>query len=521
MLADAAAARAETASPALPPPPAGDRALTVGGADARGASTFRARLAFDFASHPVTVLAPDQTESALVSEQFWLSLGASFALAHRVLFALELPVLLAQSGQGPAAAGAPPATGAGLGDARLLVRARVLGAADASEKLAAGVELRVPSASRDWAGDPGFGVRPFVGASTEGRRARLGGELGVLFARSAVIDGLLPLRTGTSLTLGLAASVALDRKGELGVGPELAGRFAFGGDAKLFDPRSSSGQALLGARYVPGAGPVVIALGAGPGLGEGVGAADLRVLASVAYSPEEPAPPPDRDGDRVADAHDSCPSVAGAASEDPLMNGCPELPTDTDGDAIADMLDACPKQAGPAHRERRLHGCPPAPDSDGDGFDDPIDACPAEAGVASQDRDRNGCPPPAAKLVAAQIVISEQVKFETGTAELRPESAGILEAVRRVLGEHPELERVEIQGHTDSTGSVESNRKLSDERARAVLAWLVEHGITEARLVAKGYGPDRPLAGNDSEAGRATNRRVEFHVIASKPGVAP
>jgi OmpA-OmpF porin, OOP family len=515
-------ARADTASPGVAFAPAGDRALSVGGADARGEATFRARAALDHARAPVTLLAANQDEIAVVSEQLWVSLGASFALSQRVLFAFELPLLVLSDGETPpAGSGLEAAGGGGLGDVRLLSRARLLGAADAPQKLGAGLELRLPTASRAWAGDPGIGVRPFVALSAEGKRARAGAELGLLFAPSVTLRGLLPVRTGSAITAGLAASVAVDRGAELGVGPELSGRFVFGGDAKLFDPRSSSGHALLALRYAPGLGPFVVSLAFGPGFGQGVGAADLRVLTAFAFSPEAPPPPPDRDADRVADAHDACPSVSGAASEDPMMNGCPELPSDGDGDAIPDMLDACPKQAGPANAERRLHGCPPAADTDGDRVRDPIDACPEQAGVASADPRRHGCPPPEAKLEASQIVISEQVQFETGTAELRPESSAILDEVRRVLERHADIERVEIQGHTDATGSAETNRKLSEERARAVLDWLVARGVSASRLVARGYGPDRPLADNALEAGRAQNRRVEFHVVAVEPGAPP
>src|SRR5687768_15232503 len=123
---------AETANPALALAPAGDRALLVGGADARGAATFRARVAFDYASRPVSVLAPDQSEYSVVAEQAWVSFGASFALSQRVLFALELPLLAAQSGEQPDAATLPlaPASDGGLGDVRVLARARLLGAAD-------------------------------------------------------------------------------------------------------------------------------------------------------------------------------------------------------------------------------------------------------------------------------------------------------------------------------------------------------------------------------------------------------
>jgi outer membrane protein OmpA-like peptidoglycan-associated protein len=218
----------------------------------------------------------------------------------------------------------------------------------------------------------------------------------------------------------------------------------------------------------------------------------------VSFSPEAPPPPPDGDDDTVPDDRDACPSVPGSPSEDPLMNGCPELPTDSDGDAIPDMFDACPRTPGPANVERRLHGCPPPPPK----------------------------PPPKAELVAEQIVISEQVQFETGTAALKAESDAVLGQVARVLADHPELELVEVQGHTDDTGTPELNQRLSDDRARAVVTWLAGHGVAASRLVAKGYGQERPIADNATEEGRAKNRRVEFRVVrptrdSEKPGGKP
>jgi outer membrane protein OmpA-like peptidoglycan-associated protein len=124
-------------------------------------------------------------------------------------------------------------------------------------------------------------------------------------------------------------------------------------------------------------------------------------------------------------------------------------------------------------------------------------------------------PPPAASLVESKIEISEQVQFETGTAVLRAESDGILAQVLRVLGEHPELTAIEIEGHTDNTGTPELNRTLSRQRAEAVLAWLVARGVAPTRLQAKGYGQDRPIDDNATEAGRAKNRRVEFRVLGA------
>jgi outer membrane protein OmpA-like peptidoglycan-associated protein len=247
--------------------------------------------------------------------------------------------------------------------------------------------------------------------------------------------------------------------------------------------------------------PFVVSAGAGPGLGQGAGAADLRALARLTYSPEAPPPPPDADGDGIADGADACPRVRGVPSGDPLMNGCPALPTDTDGDTVPDVRDACPRRPGLPNRDPKLHGCPPPP---------PAPPAPPPPPA-----------PPRATLVEQEIVISEQVQFETDTAVIRRESDALLTDVARVLSEHPELVRVEVEGHTDSTGTREHNQKLSEERARAVMAWLVAHGIAPERLSAVGRGQDAPIATNDDEAGRAKNRRVQFRVLERKPKETP
>jgi outer membrane protein OmpA-like peptidoglycan-associated protein len=91
-----------------------------------------------------------------------------------------------------------------------------------------------------------------------------------------------------------------------------------------------------------------------------------------------------------------------------------------------------------------------------------------------------------------------------------------------VLEQHPEIERLEVQGHTDNLGSDEFNRVLSEQRAAAVAQWLIAHGTSAARLVSKGYGTSRPVASNDSEQGRTKNRRVEFRVLQRPtPGAQP
>jgi outer membrane protein OmpA-like peptidoglycan-associated protein len=218
-----------------------------------------------------------------------------------------------------------------------------------------------------------------------------------------------------------------------------------------------------------------------------------------------------------------CPSLPGEASEDPLMHGCPALASDADGDGIPDTLDGCPRTPGEPSVVRRRHGCPPARDSDRDSIIDGEDACPDVEGVESTNPKQRGCPAPEpkVKLEAAQISIFEQVQFETGTALLRPDSFGLLQQVADVLRQHPEIESCEVAGHTDDTGTSQLNRELSLARARAVMDWLVVHGVEARRLTARGYGDTRPIADNATEEGRTRNRRVEFLILrraASAPG---
>jgi OmpA-OmpF porin, OOP family len=250
--------------------------------------------------------------------------------------------------------------------------------------------------------------------------------------------------------------------------------------------------------------------------------------------PKEPGPAElmgcperDADGDGIENGEDACPKEAGPAER----KGCPVR--DMDGDGIEDGSDACPKEAGPAERK----GCP-VKDSDGDGVVDERDLCPNEAGLLElrgcppKDTDgdtvsdhldncpnekgppaNQGCPEKEKQLVAIEkgrLEIKEQVFFDTAKSTIRSRSFKMLDQVARVIKEHPEIEKVIIEGHTDSTGSAEFNRKLSQARAESVMAYLVNRGVEPARLEAKGYGPDRPIASNETSRGRAVNRRVAF-----------
>ncbi len=109
-------------------------------------------------------------------------------------------------------------------------------------------------------------------------------------------------------------------------------------------------------------------------------------------------------------------------------------------------------------------------------------------------------------------MVLRNVFFDTGSANLRPESAPELNRLARLLKENPGL-NVRINGHTDNVGSPEDNQALSEARAKAVYDFLLEKGIEDERLSYKGFGESRPVAGNDTAEERQRNRRTEFEVL--------
>jgi len=166
-------------------------------------------------------------------------------------------------------------------------------------------------------------------------------------------------------------------------------------------------------------------------------------------------------------------------------------------------------------------GAPATADGDGDGVADELDACPAEPGVASAEPNRSGCPERKRVVVETiGIVIIERVRFARGSATIAPDSRLLLEETVKVLQGTPTITRLEVQG---SASTDEANgQRLSEQRAKAVVAWLVAAGVDASRLVAKGYGTSRPLADSATSDGRARNRYVEFFVLdESGPHAGP
>lgn len=125
-------------------------------------------------------------------------------------------------------------------------------------------------------------------------------------------------------------------------------------------------------------------------------------------------------------------------------------------------------------------------------------------------------PPPAAEVKDDKIELKQKVEFEVAKATLLPASKTLLDEVVTIMKEHPEIERIRIEGHTDSDASDAYNLKLSNDRAASVRAYLESKGIEGKRMESKGFGESKPLADNSTEAGKEDNRRVEIHIVKRK-----
>jgi outer membrane protein OmpA-like peptidoglycan-associated protein len=218
-------------------------------------------------------------------------------------------------------------------------------------------------------------------------------------------------------------------------------------------------------------------------------------------------PDKDSDGDGVIDRKDKCPDKAGPVERD----GCPE--EDKDNDGIGDSVDKCPEEAEDKDNFEDEDGCPD-PDNDKDGVADAQDKCPTEPESKNGYQDEDGCPDEVPAPVKKFTGVVKGINFRRNSADIKPSSFPLLKEAVSVFRNFPEL-RVEISGHTSNEGKRDFNMKLSRKRAESVKGFLVSAGIDEKRIGTVGYGPDRPIAENDSKEGQEKNRRIEFRLLSA------
>lgn len=231
---------------------------------------------------------------------------------------------------------------------------------------------------------------------------------------------------------------------------------------------------------------------------------------------------PDTDGDGLTDG------------EEYLTYKTNPLNRDTDGDGLSDYDEVKVYKTNPLVADTDGDGLndgdevmkyktdPLKADTDGDGLSDGDEVMKYKTDPLKKDTDggsvedgvevKRGTDPLNAEDDVVKVgvpIILEGITFDVNKATIKPESEETLMKALKTLQTYPEIE-VEIGGHTDSDGSAKSNLKLSQARADAVKAWLVEKGIDPKRITTKGYGEDKPIADNKTKEGKAKNRRIEF-----------
>jgi len=206
---------------------------------------------------------------------------------------------------------------------------------------------------------------------------------------------------------------------------------------------------------------------------------------------------PDKDKDGIADKDDACPDVPGLAA----FKGCP----DTDGDGVPDKDDKCPDT--PKDVKVDTKGCPI--DSDGDGVPDYLDKCPTVPGV----KENNGCPrEKTAEELEAERMKIDPVYFDSNKSNIKDSEKAKIEKLVNLLKENANYS-VNIKGYADSKGSDAYNLGLSNKRVSSVVNSVLHNKIKTKRItMKKGFGEANPAATNDTDEGRALNRRVEFEV---------
>ena len=490
-------------------------------------------LLLDYANDPLVYKFEDREET-VVAHHLVGHLGVALGLGDRATVFGMLPLHLVMSGDSDLTV-AEKADGPGLGDLALGGRLMLLG--DASSSLAISGELvaRFPTAelangNQVYTGDKIGSYEPALIAEGRFGRFDVRGRAGARLRKKTDIGNL---ELGQELLYGVGARLLL------GAGVYAHAELYGGTTLNKFGKREQSPlEVLLGAKAQ--LSDWSIGAAAGPGLVEGYGSPDVRIIGSMGYAPvAREEGPKDTDGDGMLDPDDQCPLEPEDKDQFEDDDGCPD--PDNDKDGVADVVDQCALDPEDADEFEDADGCPD-PDNDKDGLLDGVDQCPLEPEDKDNFLDQDGCPDPdndkdgtldvddlcpiepgaveakgcpksvRVDLDKGQIMILDRVEFATNKDVILDRSMPILQEVADTLRANAQLALVRVEGHTDNVGKPAKNQDLSMRRARSVVRWLVDRGIEPSRFEAYGCGQNRPLRENTTAEGKQQNRRVEFHI---------
>ena len=548
-----------------------------------GHMRFGAHIHLDYGHDPFVVegtAGDSSTEiAAIVQHQLTGTAGVSLGLFDRLVVYLGLPVHLLLQGQDVSGFAVTPPDGGGLGDFYFGARVRLLG--DDDDVLAVALQLgaTAPSSQKTYRGENFLTIHPELLAEVRSSGLRVTVNLGGRVREDQILqnDSLI----GDELTFGLGIAVPVvgthfrPWETRLDLLLQAYGETAF----KNFFGREETGLEAIGGLKLHHSSGFVIGGAAGAGLNRGIGSPDLRAILTLGWGTPPEAPdtaPGDRDGDGILDPDDQCPDEPEDRDGFEDEDGCPD--PDNDRDGILDVNDECPLEPEDADGIADEDGCPEE-DYDEDGLPDVIDECPLEPEDHDDFEDDDGCPDPdndqdtvldvddrcplvpgvpendgcpgdrdgdtvlddvdncpdepgpvenqgcprrqLVRITEDHLEILDTVYFRTNSDVIQSRSYELLENVAQVIVNHPEIQLVRVEGHTDSRGDDNYNMRLSQRRSESVMRFLVEHGVAESRLTARGFGETHPIESNNTRAGRAANRRVEFNLGQEHESVQP
>jgi len=473
----------------------------------------------------------------VIQDQLTADLYGSIALWDRLSVGLSIPLFLLNSGEKEGFIDVDPEVSSfALGDVRLSPKVAIMQRERDAQGfgVAASLDLSLPTGASDSFVSDGFQVAPMVAADYVIGDLLVAANIGYRIRTTSDADSSLYgfAQPGSEFFWRIGGRYGVV-PGELEVLGEI-----YGASADWSTSNNTHLEGLLGGRlHLPDTG-LSFTVGGGSGFTKGYGNTKFRIFGGIAYEPEKIL---DADEDGILDAFDKCPVEPEDKDNYQDDDGCPEA--DNDGDGILDGADQCPQDPEDKDEHQDEDGCPDL-DNDGDGKLDPDDKCPNAAEDVDEFEDDDGCPeldndkdrvPDAsdkcpmqpetwngkddedgcpdetlAKIEAGKIVIMQKIFFDTGKATIKPESFPVVAAVAGILKANPDIKKVAIEGHTDDVGADKRNLKLSDDRAKSVMAWLITNGIESERLTGTGFGETRPAVVGTTKEAREANRRVEF-----------
>ncbi len=537
-----------------PTPQIAGNAFHVQSAEVGKSGDYVIQTVVSYASNPLVI---DATQGGMavssdrvVKQSTLFDLGAAFAFLGRFEAGVRMP-LYSQSGDAfdpKLAGGMPGPSGTARGDLSVNAKARLVGAHGFAFGLGGTVSL--PTASK---GELTGSTNPVVHALalatlTAIPRLTLTGNAGAVIRQVTKYD-LVEQRSG--FAWGGGASLRITD--EIWATAEVFGELASGATAHM--TAIAPTEALAGGNFH--IGTVTLGLALGRGITTSAGAPDLRGVLSLSFSPVAQAPihpaipaalDGDADGDGIPDSLDKCPNepedkdmfedqdgcpdpdndhdgIPDAKDKCPLdpedfdgfqdADGCPDK--DNDGDGIPDELDKCPNVPEDKDGFQDLDGCPD-PDNDNDGIPDEKDKCPNEPETINGFQDDDGCPDAGSGVVVLspdRVDTLEAVQFVRGTTFTKA-SANVLAQIGATLRAHIEITRVRVAVHVQPTSEPDKDLQLSNERARAVVAWLVKYGIAQTRLDPRGFGGTVPLVAAKQKNAAQINDRLELVIMERK-----